>query len=406
MATLLFVHGTGVREKDYNKTYESVSAQIAKHLPGVKPQPCLWGKTLGADLHDDGASVPTYDATRVDPAGGQEAQRRNDEVRWRLLYQDPLYELRSLAAIAPLDEEGGAAAALAPEDLRKMLAATTFSPPVAEELRRAGHDVKTLVVRAADLLADDPVIDDALASPGLANKQQRGLPLARAFVAAWAVVAQEDALPTLGGSLRERMFTDVVAHVFGGPPKAISDVVGGVMKGLASWAALPFLKRKRTVLTDAAFPAAADILLYQARGAELRDFIARRIGQVDAPVYVMAHSLGGIATFELLAGAEAPEVAGLITVGSQAPLLYELDALATLRHDRKAPTADRLRKGFPRWLNVYDLNDMLSYLGAGVFPQRVADVEVASRQPFPQSHSAYWNSERLWTEVRTFMKGA
>jgi hypothetical protein len=41
-------------------------------------------------------------------------------------------------------------------------------------------------------------------------------------------------------------------------------------------------------------------------------------------------------------------------------------------------------------LNIYDPDDLLSYVGAPLFPGQVEDVEVSNRQPFPQSHIAYW----------------
>jgi hypothetical protein len=45
----------------------------------------------------------------------------------------------------------------------------------------------------------------------------------------------------------------------------------------------------------------------------------------------MVHSLGGIACFDMLALPDPPEVARLVTAGSQSPLLYELGALASLK---------------------------------------------------------------------------
>jgi len=56
------------------------------------------------------------------------------------------------------------------------------------------------------------------------------------------------------------------------------------------------LVRKRDVLRQATYPAAGDILRYQARGAPFRRFIADRIDECpDDEVTVIAHSLGGIA---------------------------------------------------------------------------------------------------------------
>ena len=73
------------------------------------------------------------------------------------------------------------------------------------------------------------------------------------------------------------------------------------------------------------------------------------------------HSLGGVACVDLLVEAALPQVELLVTVGSQAPFFYEIDALQSLRFGVPLP------EHFPRWLNVYDLRDFLSYVAAGVF---------------------------------------
>lgn len=403
MATLLFVHGTGVRGKAYDACFASMQQQVAHFLPGVKLEPCLWGDSVGAELLDKGASVPTYDPGRVDPASGEREVRARENVRWSLLYQDPLYEMRSLAALLPTGDGGdGEAPAVSPlatqpvEQLRKQFRSVVFSAQVTDRLHRAGHDPALLGPAAIGRLEGDEVFPDALASPGLADPMTRRLTVARAFVAAWMNAALDAELPGLAGDLRDLMYAEVVLAL-GGAPKGIADRLAGVFAGLVSRVGTSIARRRRTVLTDASFPAAADILLYQARGRLLRNFIGARIRHLEPPAYVLAHSLGGIASFELLAGATAVPVAGLITAGTQAPFLYEMDALATLRHGTKLPDI------FPDWLNFYDLDDMLSYVGAGVFPHRVRDVELTSREPFPQSHSAYWTNDSLWREIAHFM---
>lgn len=402
MSTLLFVHGTGVRKHSYDLAFEVVRRQVGRHLPGLKVEPCLWGEEIGARLLDDGASVPSYDAARIDPHGGEAEARRREEVRWGLLYQDPLYELRSIAAMTA-DEDAGAGAiqrtTYTAESLRRELSAPRLSAEVTERLLDAGHDVTVLAPRAAARLVHEAIIEDALASPGLRDGQMRRLPVARAYVAAWAIEARAAGHSALSGEMRDRLYTDVVALTLGGAPKGIRDRTIDLLVGLGARIGTELAARKRTALTDATFPAAADILRYQARGDALRDFIRRRIAQVspaDERVLIMAHSLGGIASFELLANEDIPRVEALITVGSQAPFLYELDALATFRHGQ------HLHDAFPRWLNVFDPNDMLSYLAQPIFPGRATDLEIASRQPFPASHSAYWSNDRLWTGLQAF----
>jgi hypothetical protein len=84
----------------------------------------------------------------------------------------------------------------------------------------------------------------------------------------------------------------------------------------------------------------------------------------------------------------------LVTVGSQAPFLYEINALQSLAYGEALPAH------FPKWLNFYDLRDFLSYKGGKIFPGRVKDVAVDNRQPFPVSHSAYWENDAVWRTIK------
>ena len=401
MTTLLFVHGTGVRSAAYDASLATVKAQAGVYLPGVQVQGCLWGDLLGARLHDAGASVPSYELGQSLAAQQRRDTGKEQEVRWRLLYEDPLYELRSYAALAlAADGLGGSSRSpLAKSPSQVALGRLRSLSSTDGALARAGHLALRLVPQAAALLEADDAFATALDGDALADTARSRAVIARAFVAAWAVVAERDLLPVLDGELRDRLYQDVVA-VLGGATKGLKDEFIGALGGLASRLATPVLRARRTAVTDGSVAATNDILLYQTRhgGEAIRDFIAQRIRACTPPVYLLAHSLGGIACVELLVLADDLDVAGLVTCGSQAPYLYESDALGALRW--KAPLPVHFPK---RWLNVFDLNDMLSYVGAGVFPGRVTDHEVQSRQPFPQSHGAYWTNDQLWTKLAGFI---
>jgi pimeloyl-ACP methyl ester carboxylesterase len=154
-----------------------------------------------------------------------------------------------------------------------------------------------------------------------------------------------------------------------------------------------YAQRHRGAISDAAYPFAGDILLYQGRGDQIRGVIREAIHRAVPPVVLLAHSLGGIASVDLLALEPLP-VDLLITVGSQAPFLYEINALHSLAYGDPLPPHYP-----PRWLNIYDLRDLLSYRGEGLFPGRVTDVKVDNRQPFPDSHSAYWTNAQVWDTI-------
>ena len=64
-----------------------------------------------------------------------------------------------------------------------------------------------------------------------------------------------------------------------------------------------------------------------------------------------------------------------------------------------------LPAGFPKWLNIYDRRDLLSYVAGKVFflPSQPApdirDAEVDNGLPFPDSHSGYWANPQTWEHV-------
>ncbi len=135
--------------------------------------------------------------------------------------------------------------------------------------------------------------------------------------------------------------------------------------------------------------------MYQARGQELRDFVRQTLEPLEGKTIVIAHSLGGIICVDLLLEKEPPQIDLLVTVGSQAPVLFELNALVGMEYDPNA----KLPEKFPKWLNIYDRNDFLSYVGEKIFPEKIEDFEVDSQQSFPQSHGSYWTNKKVWDEI-------
>lgn len=407
MTTLLFVHGTGVRETAFDATLAAIKRQAARTLgAGVEVQGCEWGRERGVQPPKLLTSVPGYAAKQ----GGKPAPRGDAvaETRWSLLYDDPLYELRTYATLAALaaDDDGlggsdrsgrePAPSLQVIEPLRDLL-------PSQGGIARAGHLAVDLVAPALRAMQAEGILAQALKAPALADIARSRPVLGRAFVAAWTKAAAQRDLPPLDGELRDSLYRDAVQQL-GGAPKGLKDDLLSCVLGLASHLSTPYLRGHRGAVSDAHLAATNDVMLYQtAHGGDgIRNFIAQRIrGLAEAgkgPVYLLAHSLGGIASVELLSR-QAHGVAGLITCGSQAPFLVESDALAVLRR------GDPLPPDFPKWLNVYDRNDMLSYEAAGVYPGRVTDLEVASRQPFPDSHGAYWTQAALWAAIKDFIAG-
>ncbi|WP_042836850.1 alpha/beta fold hydrolase, partial [Streptomyces sp. NRRL S-15] len=126
--------------------------------------------------------------------------------------------------------------------------------------------------------------------------------------------------------------------------------------------------RRRRALTDAAHPAAGDILKYLARGEDMRQGLRDLVATAEPPVVLLGHSLGGIVALDTLISGPLPGVELLITVGSQGPFLYETGALPSLAHPAPLPGH------VPPWLNLYDRRDLLGYAAEPLFPGRAHDV--------------------------------
>jgi hypothetical protein len=95
---VLFVHGTGVRQKRFDATFELVARSLRDHLPDADLVPCYWGGDHGTTVTGGLKSVPTRPVTRgaLDglPGAGPVEQ---EAALWSLL-ADPLCELRVLTA--------------------------------------------------------------------------------------------------------------------------------------------------------------------------------------------------------------------------------------------------------------------------------------------------------------------
>lgn len=378
--SLIFVHGTGVRKPGYNAAFAIIKRRLSMNLPACEPVTCLWGDSEGCKLRSEGKSIPEYDTARDIFSVDEDP----DNALWWMLYQDPLFELQSLNEIKSNTL-----------DLR------------AETAAEAGIDLLTR--------SDDPVVTAAVQDAGLSNVWAQ----AKAELAGSIEVLQGlQRIRTMSAEVRLALARAVVAHAIDmSPPETVvsgalrdklvacvTDLWGGQERAFG-WAKAALgrvalrigtnkLKRERGAVSDAVYPFAGDILLYQRRGDGIRKFIRGVIESAKPPVAVLAHSLGGIACVDLLCEPDAPKVEWLITVGSQAPLLYELDALNGIRHGDALPSSFAAN-----WLNIYDLRDFLSYVGEKIFQGRVIDVTVDNGQPFPQSHSAYWTNPIVWNAI-------
>jgi hypothetical protein len=187
MSTVIFVHGTGVREPVFSMLFGRVRSELRRRRPELGIEPCYWGGAEGARLWHHGHSVPAYDATRGVVPGPEDEEL----ALWSLLYQDRLWELRMLAMTGPaggdlppgrqpgdvldasmrsLDPSGELAAALSAAGLAETFesarAAVAASPVYRQALAEASGSIGALRLAAAraivaEALAEQAERDDA-----------------------------------------------------------------------------------------------------------------------------------------------------------------------------------------------------------------------------------------------------
>ncbi|GHA93848.1 hypothetical protein GCM10010330_54870 [Streptomyces tendae] len=389
-----------MRRERYDDLFRWVREGLEERFQEAEVVPYYWGDTFGSSLGAGGASIPGTATTR-----GTDDPEEADAAEWLLLLTDPLCELRVLAALGTTDD-GLAMPGLqsagdrVADGLRKLPRDLSCGSHDDDELTRLLQDTGLLdgYGGALNEVADSDEFRDAYAVvQDDVSAADLTTAVSRAVVALLLAGAGEAVVCT--GDERDRM-VDLLSGCIGGTARGALLRASGVLLKLGQrLAPQSVLDRKRGEATSAGASAVGDILRYQARGGPLRDHLTQLIAESPEPPVVIGHSLGGIALVDALALAairqEPLPVRLLVTVGSQAPFLHELGALAGL------PPGATLPPDFPQWLNIYDRRDLLSYLAATVFPgdPRVTDHEVRSRQPFPVSHSAYWKLGAVYDRI-------
>ena len=99
VTTVMFVHGTGVRQAAYATVLCRIREELSRLRPAVRAVPCFWGGEHGSALHADGASIPSgYTGRAIEVAYDIASEIENDRVvLWALLEKNLLFELRLLA---------------------------------------------------------------------------------------------------------------------------------------------------------------------------------------------------------------------------------------------------------------------------------------------------------------------
>lgn len=391
MVAVVFVHGISIRSAEYEQSLGTIKSALESETRDVTVVPCFWGGDFGAKLSSGGLSIPKYEQTK---GSLEHFAAISDVQRWLLLADDPLVELQILSLRPRVSSAGfDPRQATQPADLLdSRIRSLVPSKQLSTLLGDAGFP-SSLVRGAIDDTINSSYFRRALAScaddPGVLRAA-----FARSVIAfAWQQTGAAEGTWLDIVKLTE-LSTSLAAEI-GDQEKGL----GGEWLGqMLSIAATRFVRKRRGRFTDAIVPFVGDTLVYQGNGGRIRRLIAETVANagVDSPVVLLGHSLGGVACVDLLCETAFPAVPLVITVGSQAPLFYELDALQSLRFGNSLPAH------FPPWLNIYDEQDFLSYVGEAVFDdprRRIEDVRVDNRRSFPSAHSAYWTNPGVWEIV-------
>ncbi|BCL84323.1 hypothetical protein ccbrp13_67880 [Ktedonobacteria bacterium brp13] len=411
MGTVLFVHGAGIRFPDDREMFEQIKIALAHYRPDLAVSFCTWGEHLGTRLHAGGAAIPHY--THKEDT----TQTTADVALWSHLQQDPWYELRALVnkqqrqqilnlePVSYHERLGSLRPFMKRPHVNKSmeehweirdsrLRALEF--PLTLQIKLTAANLDQAFATAKQMLFASSMYQDALRNVQMATDVEMLAPiLARAVIA----LMQQNPSRNTENQLQEnrRLRDDIIMLLTVEFARALhTDNVksGGQWQQLRrSVFARSQQERQRRILLDMFTPFIGDVIFYQARGEQLRDLILAHIQHVTPPITLLGHSLGGVACVDILAQHQLPQVHSLITAGTQAPLLYEMDALQSLFYGQALPSH------FPPWLNIYDMRDILSYVGEELFPDKIQDIRVNNRHAYPQAHNTYWTNPETWQAV-------
>lgn len=408
MTTVLFIHGTGSRDPKAYATFTRIRDGILAERPGLGIERCYWGPYGAPGRQQYLSATFTEDSDSGDAGEG-------DIPLWAQLMADPLFEIR----LRQVQGAPPASVGQFGEKLRDQISKLGSDDRVRTALEAEGLRPVELAAAMAEV-AGSVEFYEVYGSAVYADDDAKGV-LSRALVASCLRAASERG-HELTGSARDELVKVVGSSAFGGAPQAgLGDRFGAIAMSIARRAAPVALPAAAHTMRPAWMrPAqawlienAADILVYQARGEHIRGFVREAICAIDDEVVLLAHSLGGVIAFDLLAGPRpgaGPPTGGdpltkirmLVTVGSQVPLFYEIGALASGFSAQTGPPNFTVP-----WLNVYDARDLLAYAGRGLFGTRVVDKRIDTGMPFPNAHWAYWAEKGLfeWLVDRMGEKG-
>jgi hypothetical protein len=418
MGTIVAVHGAGVRNPGIDQLERDLrnGAKGQPELAGMSVVMCRWGEHVGASpARVDDTLPPPIVARAIALVPDDEAL---EAARWSLLFDDPLFELRIVAAGAegagvgaggPVI--GAALPSQAASDAVAALITEMDQPPAVTGISRPEFVAAVAAVGGSKELAGAATV------AGPVSDAEFGPAVARAIVAQLIARHRADAPGTMPALVVNGMIRDEFVVLLAGrlAPVTTKGLVPNWLKdritGFLASRATALAADRRAAVQEASSLVLADILHYLRRGEEMVDYVAQCLKSVQGPVVALGHSLGGIMLVDLLARASHPPVDLLVTVGSQAPILYAYDALERPREsarDAVGPPYAKDHPPFTPWLNIYNRNDFVSFLARPIFEGEldesgldIIDQELHLPEAFPAAHGAYWTDESTFQFIAT-----
>jgi hypothetical protein len=403
--TLLFVHGTGVRKTGYERNLERIRVGCANEgLGAITLEGVPWGDEVGISTELVEETLP---AAAARAAIGGPTPEDEAAAKWAILLEDPLFELRIAAEGTKPPTGGIRVGSIAPEQELVDAVGSVASATASLDLGPAGISAEELS-EAATAVAGSEELAAAAAAAAVSDAARPEF----ADAAARAIVAQvlaayraspPDEAPPLAYSapIRDDLVDQIANLIAPATTRGVGAWLGKRVGRFVAPVATSVIEARRTRISVGSMPFLGDILHYQKRGEDIRKMVREAIdGVSQRPLVVLGHSLGGIVLVDLLTQEQAPKVEALVTVGSQSPLFYAIDALDRIRRHEAGPEP----APFAPWLNIYDRADILSFVAGRVFPgiKKIQDEEIASGVPFPSAHSAYFHQPKVFQLIRAF----
>ncbi|MEM6260666.1 MAG: hypothetical protein AAGI37_20650 [Planctomycetota bacterium] len=180
----------------------------------------------------------------------------------------------------------------------------------------------------------------------------------------------------------------------------------------------------RLWLTQQTLPFIADVIVYQSHTyrekihARVKEVVKRELGEAagtaDRPVKIVAHSLGGVVSFDLACRTDDPlHLSAFVTMGSQPAFFHLLDPREGVPAFEGEPVA--VPSTIERWTNVWDEYDMLGFATDEVFQLHDGtaplDVRVRATRSrlrgglMMRSHLRYFTNKQTGDAIRLTLDG-